>query len=127
VNVDDQLLFRIVEAAREVHTVLGPGFVESVYGRALRIELRKNGFRVHREKAIRVWYGDSLVGRHRLDLVVDELVILELKASRSIIPVNVAQVNSYLHASNYRFGVLLNFGTTELQWEVVRGEAVRDR
>jgi GxxExxY protein len=127
VDVEDQLLFRIVEAARQVHIVLGPGFVESVYGRALRIELRKSGFKVHREKSIRVWYGDSLVGRHRLDLVVDELVILELKASRSIIPVNVAQVNSYLHASNYRFGLLLNFGTTELQWEVVRSEAAKLR
>jgi GxxExxY protein len=117
---EDRLSYRILDAARNVHLSLGPGFVEGIYGRALTVELRNSGFQVDREKVIKVWYAASLVGKHRLDLVVDQSVIIELKASRTIIPVHIAQMNSYLHASDYRWGLLLNFGTTELQWEIVR-------
>ena len=116
----DRLVYRILEAARAVHNALGPGFVESIYGRALAAELKQCEFEVDRERAIKIWYGLCLVGKHRLDLVVDNSVIIELKASRAIIPVHVAQMNSYIHASNYPLGLLLNFGTTELQWEVIR-------
>jgi GxxExxY protein len=79
--------------------------------------LKNCGFRVDREKTVRIWYGTYLVGKHRLDLVVEDSVIIELKACRSIIPINLAQVTSYLRASNYKVGILLNFGTAELQWE----------
>ena len=117
---DDRLIYRILEAARLVHDTLGAGFIEGVYGRALTVELKNRDFRVDREKTIKIWYGPSLVGKHRLDLVVDESVIIELKANRGIIPVHVAQMRSYLHASSYPLGLLLNFGTTELEWEIVR-------
>jgi len=113
-------VYRILEAARAVHTALGPGFIESIYGRALAVELKQSGFEVDRERAIKIWYGLCLVGKHRLDLVVDNSVIIELKAGRGIIPVHLAQMNSYIHASNYPLGLLLNFGTTELQWELIR-------
>src|SRR5437879_851977 len=116
-NSEDRLLYGILEAARVVHGTLGPGFIESIYARALTVELKQNGFQVDREKAIKIWYGSSLVGKHRLDLLVDDSVIIELKSNRAIIPVHMAQMNSYLHASEYPFGLLLNFGTTELQWE----------
>jgi GxxExxY protein len=116
----DRLVYGILQAARAVHCALGPGFIESIYGRALAAELKGNGFQVERERPIKIWYGLCLVGKHRLDLVVDDLVIIELKASRCIIPVHVAQMNSYIHASDYGLGLVLNFGTTELQWEVVR-------
>ena len=118
----DRLMYRIVEAAHAVHSVLGPGFIESIYGRALAAELKNSGLVVSRERAIKIWYGTQLVGKHRLDLVVDDCVIVELKASRSIVPVNIAQIKSYLHASNYPLGLLLNFGTIELQWECIRSE-----
>ena len=117
---DDRVVYRIIEAARQVHATLGPGFIESIYCRALTVELTNNGFRVDREKSIKIWYGHRVVGKHSLDLLVDGAVIIELKASRAIIPVHVAQMNSYLHASVYPFGLLLNFGTTELQWELIR-------
>jgi len=119
---DDDVVYRILDAARVVHATLGPGFVESIYGRALTRELKGNGFQVDREKTIKIWYGSLIVGKHRLDLLVEETVIIELKASRSLIPVPIAQMRSYLHASEYRFGLLLNFGTTDLQWELVREE-----
>ena len=117
---DDRLVYRILEAARLVHATLGPGFIESIYGRALTAELTNRGLQVDREKAIKIWYGPRLVGKHRLDLLVDRSVIIELKANRCIIPVHIAQMNSYLHASKYPFGLILNFGSTELQWELIR-------
>jgi GxxExxY protein len=123
-DFDDRLVYRILESARLVHSTLGPGFVESIYVRALVAELTINGFQVDREKVIKVWYGDRVVGKHRLDMLVDGAAIIELKANRGIVPVHVAQVKSYLHASNYPFGLILNFGTTELQWELIR--ATRD-
>ena len=113
-------MYRILQAARAVHSALGAGFIESIYGRALAAELKGNGFQVEREKAIKIWYGSCLAGKHRLDLVVDNLIIIELKASRCIIPLHLAQMNSYIHAANYAFGLVVNFGTTELHWELVR-------
>ena len=124
---NDRLLFRILEAARVVHATLGPGFIENIYLRALVSELTSRGFQVDREKAIKIFYGPRLVGKHRLDLLVDRCVIVELKANRGIIPIHLAQVTSYLHASNYAFGLILNFGTTELQWEVVRSNSRSSR
>ena len=118
---DDRIVYAILEAARLVHTTLGPGFIESIYARALTLELINGGLHVDREKAIKIWYGTRLIGKHRLDLLVEGAIIIELKAGRAIIPVHVAQMNSYLHASRYPLGLLLNFGTTELQWELIRG------
>ena len=123
-DCEDRLLYGILEAARVVQSALGPGFVESIYGRALAFELKKHGFHVDREKAIKIWYGLFLVGKHRLDLLVDHLVIVELKAGRCIVPIHIAQMRSYLHASTYPFGLLLNFGTTDLQWEIIRSICV---
>ena len=91
--------------------------MESIYGRALATELRKRDLRIEREKLIKIWYGSHVVGKHLLDLVVNETVIVELKAARGIIPVHTAQLRSYLHATGYSAGVILNFGQPELQWE----------
>lgn len=113
----DQVIYRILKAARVVHTTLGPGFIEKIYTRALIAELTDDGFQVEREKTIKIWYGPRLVGKHRLDLLVDGAVIIELKANHGLIPVHVAQMKSYLHATAFPFGLLLNFGATELQWE----------
>ena len=119
----ERLVSNIVEAARLVHCALGPGFLESIYGRAFVAELKNRGFKVEREKTIRIWYDSQLVGKHRLDLVIEQLVIAELKATRGIIAANTAQMNSYLHASGYPAGLILNFGTPELQWELILSSA----
>jgi GxxExxY protein len=116
----ERLVFRIVEAARAVHLALGPGFIESIYSRALIAELKNNGFQVEREKAIKIWYASIVVGKHLLDLVVDGTVIVELKANRGIVQVHMAQMNSYLHATNYPIGVILNFGMPELEFELIQ-------
>jgi GxxExxY protein len=123
--IQDELIFRLIQCARKVHGSLGPGFVESIYGRAMISELKSTGLMVEREKLIRVTYGDVVVGRHWLDLVVEETVILELKANRGILPVHVAQVRSYLHATRYPSGMILNFGMPDLQWEKVESDTGR--
>ena len=116
----DQLVQRIIRAARRVHTALGPGFIENIYNRALAAELKVEQFRIEREKLIKIWYGSQLVGKHCLDIVVNDTVILELKASRGIVQVHTAQMKSYLHASHYSFGLILNFGMPELEWELIK-------
>jgi len=112
--------YRIVDAARQVHRTLGPGFLESIYGRALVSELKSRGLPLEREKQIKIWYGGQMVGKHRLDLVVEGSVIVELKANRGIVSAHVAQVRSYLQASGHPYGLILNFGMPELEWELVR-------
>lgn len=103
-----------------MHSALGPGFIESIYSRALVVELRSQEFRVEREKLIKIWYGSQLVGKHCLDIVVNDAVIVELKASRGIVQVHTAQMQSYLHASHYSLGLILNFGMPELEYELIR-------
>ena len=111
--------YRIVEAARAVHHTLGPGFLESIYSRALISELKSRGMPIQREKQIKIWYGTQLVGKHQLDLVVDGSIVVELKANRGIVGAHLAQVRSYLQASGHPYGLILNFGMPELEWELV--------
>jgi GxxExxY protein len=112
-----EVIHRVIQAAVKVHEVLGPGFVESIYARALVTELKADGIAVQREKLIKVRYGEQVVGKHLLDLVVDEMVIVELKANRGLAPLHQAQLRSYLQAAQYRVGLLLNFGRMKLEWE----------
>lgn len=123
----DQLLYRILDAGRLVHSTLGPGFMESIYSRALAQELRQRDFHVDRERIVKIWYMSMVVGKHRFDLVVDDSVIIELKACRTIIPVHLAQMQSYLHASSLDFGIILNFGLAELRWEVAKPMESKNR
>jgi GxxExxY protein len=116
-----QLHCEIIQAARTVHDSLGPGFVEQVYGKAFQFELRNRQLLVEREKLVRVIYASQIVGRHYLDLVVEDRMILELKATRAISPVFKAQMRSYLAATSYEMGLIINFGTIHLEWvEVTR-------
>jgi GxxExxY protein len=106
-----------------VHAALGPGFLEGVYGRALLIELKSGGLAVEQEKLIKIWYGSQMVGRHRLDLVIEGSVIVELKANRGIVAIHAAQMRSYLQATGLAIGILLNFGIPDLEWELIRPAA----
>ena len=121
------LLREIVDAAVTVHSTLGPGFLESIYVRALLSELRKRGLPIEREKQIKITYSGQVIGKHCLDLVVDYTAIVELKTNRGLIPIHVAQLRSYLQATDYPFGLLLNFGTKSLQWELLDREEVAEK
>ena len=101
---------RIIGCVVQVHRTLGPGFVESIYHKALLLELRSSGLQVQTEREVVVRYLGEEVGRHRIDLIVEEAVVLELKAVPQLVAVHYAQVRSYLRASGLRVGLLVNFG-----------------
>ena len=120
---NDVLLNQVLEASTQVHQTLGPGFIESVYSRALVSELKSRGLAIQRERQIKIWYRSEIVGKHILDLVVAGAAIVELKAANAVAPVHIAQLRSYLQATDYPFGLVLNFGAATLQCEVLRRES----
>ena len=107
----------MIGAAMEVHRCLGPGFVESVYENALIIELETLKFAAERQKPIEVKYKEQCVGNFVADLVVDQTLIIELKAVQSILPIHEVQLVNYLTATGIDEGVLLNFGLESLQFK----------
>ncbi len=106
---------RINGAAIEVHRKLGPGFVESVYEAALCVEFRKRGIRHVRQLLVPVLYDEVEVGQHRLDLFVEDEIVVELKAIRALEDVHFAIVRSYLRAVGKRHALLLNFDAPKLE------------
>ena len=110
----DDLSSKVIAAAVEVHRQLGPGFLESVYEQALKIELSTRGIRFEAQKEIRVAYGGQVVGVHVLDLLVADELVLELKAVSRLEDAHYAQLRSYLRATDKRVGLLMNFNTPTL-------------
>lgn len=100
----------ILGAAYKVHNILGFGFIEKVYENSLVIELKKLDIQVEQQKQIDVFYDGSLVGFYVADLVVNDLVIVELKAVDFIAKEHEAQLLHYLRASKYEVGLVINFG-----------------
>jgi GxxExxY protein len=101
----------IVDAAFKIHTVLGPGLLESVYQAVLAHELEKRGLRVVRQQPIPVRWGDiELEEGFRADLIVQDLVIVELKSVEQIERVHKKQLLTYLRLADKRLGLLINFG-----------------
>lgn len=106
----DRLTERIIGAAISVHRELGPGLLESVYEACLAYELERAGLKVERQKPLPVRYRDvTLDCGYRADLLVDESVIVEIKAAEKVEPVHKAQVLSYLKMSGCRMGLRINF------------------
>ncbi len=106
----DDLTRGIIACVIKVHNALGPGFVEDIYRRALIIELEQQGFAIETEKTVVVRYEGREVGRHRLDLLVNQQVIIELKAVEQLAAAHYAQLRSYLKATSLTVGLLVNFG-----------------
>ena len=104
-----ELTGKIIECAIKVHQELGPGFLESIYQTALPIELLKHGLEIETQKEIKIYYDGNQIGIHRLALVVNKQVIVELKAVKEFDESHLAQVLSYLKATDLRVGLLLNF------------------
>lgn len=101
---------RAIKVFYDVYNELGHGFLESVYREALLFALREAGLRVEKEVCIPVWFRGRKVGDFRADLVVEEKIILELKAARALTSADEAQVMNYLRATEIEVGLLLNFG-----------------
>jgi GxxExxY protein len=100
----------ILRAFYKVYNTLGYGFLEKVFERALAHELAKQGHTVRNQSPIRVWYDEIPVGDYYADLVVDNRVIVEIKAGESLAPEHSAQLLNYLKATDIEVGLLLNFG-----------------
>jgi len=111
----ESLTGKIIGAAIEVHRALGPGFLEAIYEHALTLELQKRGMGVERQKEIPVFYAGVEVGLHRLDLFVEDSIVVELKAIKNLEDVHFAVVKSYLKAIHREHGLLLNFSKPTLE------------
>ncbi len=101
---------KIIRVFYKVNNTLGFGFLEKVYENAMAIELRRMGCKVRQQKNIKVYYENEEVGDYYADLLVDDLVIVELKASESLCEEHEAQLINYLKATKIEVGLLLNFG-----------------
>ena len=105
-----ELTENIIKAAYTVHNTLGYGFLEKVYQNALVIELAKRGIKADSEKPIKVFYEGQIVGDYLCDLIVDDKVILELKAVKELNDIQEVQLVNYLKATGVEVGLLINFG-----------------
>ena len=111
----EALTERIIGAPIEVHRRLGPGFLESVYEKALLIELKKRGLAVRDQMEVIIGYDGEEVGRHRLDLFVEDTIVVDLKAIKNLADIHFAVVRSQLKAVGRQHGLLLNFAKITLE------------
>ena len=111
----NELCYRIIGAAMAVHRHFGPGYLEEVYKNALMVELATLGIQAEKEIPIAVNYKGVRVGDYRADIVIEDRLILELKAVTAIHPHHEAQLVNYLNATGIDDGLLFNFGADSLQ------------
>ena len=112
----DELSYKVIGCAMEVHNVLGPGLLESVYEQALIHELAMNGIAVKRQVEVDVNYKDmNITNGLRVDLIVDDELIIELKSVEEIKPIHQKQLQTYLKLMDKRIGLLINFNTINLK------------
>ncbi|MBI3976872.1 MAG: GxxExxY protein [Chloroflexi bacterium] len=116
----NRLTQAVIGAAIEVHRVLGPGYLESVYEEAICVELQLRGVPFVRQVAMDVSYKGHAVGEGRLDLLVGGHLIVELKAVEALAPIHTAQVISYLKATGHHLGLLINFNVLVLRQGIRR-------
>lgn len=116
----DALTGAVIGAAIEVHSELGPGFLESIYEAALAAELRSRRVPFDQQVELPIFYRDALVGTHRLDLLVGGEIVVELKAVAAISDTHLAQTLSYLKAGPFRLGLILNFNVSSMRSGIKR-------
>ena len=117
----NDLTYAIRGGAFRVHKALGPGLLESVYETCLAYDLRQHGLKVDRQRPLPVHYqGVQLDGGYRVDLIVENRVILELKAVEDFAPVHTAQILTYLRLSGCKIGLLMNFNVKNMQEGIKR-------
>jgi len=115
----DELTYRIIGCAMRVHSTLGNGFQEVIYQRCLAIELSNDGLNFEREKEQTIFYLGITVGTRRADFVVENHLIVELKALINLEDVHLAQAKNYVVAYDYARGLLINFGAVSLQYKLI--------
>ncbi len=118
---EEEVSHALIGAAIKVHSTIGPGLLESAYEACLLYELEKRRLRVRRQVAVPIRYEDLTIDNgYRIDLLVDECVVAELKAVPAIVPVHRAQLLSYLRLGGFKLGLLLNFHVAQMRDGIVR-------
>lgn len=110
----ESLTNEVIGACIAVHKAKGPGFLESIYENCLKIEFRKRGIKAEFQKEVDIFYEGELVGTHKLDVLINDELVMELKAVKALEDIHFAQVRSYLRATNLKHGLLINFATLTL-------------
>ena len=116
---------KIIGAAMRVHSTLGNGFQEVIYQPALTIEMAKSGLSFQRELEMPIFYDGQQIGTRRVDFLVEEKVLVELKALTQMEDVHLAQAINYLEAYHLPVGLLLNFGARSLEYKRVTNSRTR--
>ena len=111
----ESLIKKVIQCVYNVRLQLSSGFLETVYQKALLIELSKQNIQAEAEVPVDVYYDDSVVGEYRADVVVEKKIILEIKAIQHLLPVHEAQLVNYLTATKIDCGLLINFGGERLE------------
>ncbi|HWF83559.1 MAG TPA: GxxExxY protein [Vicinamibacterales bacterium] len=116
----EDLIREVIGCCVTVHRDLGPGLLENVYPRAIAMELDDRGISHSTEKAVPIRYKGRLLCHHRIDLLVDDRLVVEVKSVERLIPVHVAQVLNYLRITGTRAGLLINFNVPLLKQGIRR-------
>ena len=117
IKIEDSLTYKVIGCAMKVHGILGNGFQEVIYQRSLSVEFEKQGLSFVREQEKPVFYKDVEVGTRRVDFLVEDKVLVELKAIITLEDVHLAQALNYLEAFKLKTGLLINFGARSLEYK----------
>jgi GxxExxY protein len=115
--IHKELSYKIVGCGMEVHSKLGPGFLEKVYENSLMVLFRRDGIEAKQQTPIKVIFEGEIVGVYCADILVDEKIILELKTVDKIVDVHRAQILHYLRATGIKLGMIFNFGSKNFEYE----------
>ena len=115
--IEKELTEKVIGACFEVSNELGGGFLESVYKKAVVIAIRAKGIKAEEEVSLKVKFRGHIVGDFNADILVENRLIIELKAVKSLISEHEAQLINYLKATGIKVGLLANFGRTKLEWK----------
>jgi len=117
----NDISYKIIGCAYTVHSELGPGLLESTYETCLEYELLENGLNVERQKPLPVFYKDiKLNAGYRIDLLVEEKIVIEIKSCEAIAPIHEAQLLTYLKLADKKLGLLINFNVKDLKQGIMR-------
>ena len=112
-----ELSYKIIGLAMEVHSKLGYGFLEKVYENAMILLFKREGINARKQAPIKVYFEGGVVGEYFVDILVEDKIILEIKALDKIIDVHIAQTLNYLKATGSQLAIILNFGKKKLEYE----------
>lgn len=118
-EIKDELTYKIIGCAMKVHNTMGPGFQEVIYQRCLAIELENAGISFQREQEQTVFYNEIEVGTRRADFIVEDQVVVELKATVKLEDAHIAQAKNYTVAYDFAKGLLINFGGKSLEYKLM--------